>query len=231
MLNKSSLGSFCRVVFAPLWSFHVVVARGRFSLPAPSRPLDRHWAPCHAIMATPLLVAFELLLCIYLEDNYAVNLKIVFLPLLAFETAILIDNVRMCRALMPGDEDTMSDEAIWETLPNLKSCLMSGAITMGIRMYENVARREVSMFWSSSVLLDPRPMEGNLEEPLCHKHFWVAISMVFFIAATTFTLLKLSGVAFGLGIIQSSLAYLLCVPGKIGIIEAKIAEPPVHHGR
>lgn len=23
----------------------------------------------------------------------------------------------MCRALMPGDEETMSDEAIWETLP------------------------------------------------------------------------------------------------------------------
>jgi hypothetical protein len=25
--------------------------------------------------------------------------------------------VRMCRALMPGDEESMSDEAIWETLP------------------------------------------------------------------------------------------------------------------
>jgi hypothetical protein len=24
---------------------------------------------------------------------------------------------RMCRALMPGDEESMSDEAIWETLP------------------------------------------------------------------------------------------------------------------
>lgn len=23
----------------------------------------------------------------------------------------------MCRALMPGDEENMSDEAIWETLP------------------------------------------------------------------------------------------------------------------
>jgi hypothetical protein len=65
----------------------------------------------------------------------------VFLPLLAFEAIILIDNFRMCRALMPGDEESMSDEAIWETLP----------------------------------------------------HFWVAISMVFLIAATTFTLLKLSG--------------------------------------
>lgn len=129
------------IVFVPLWLFHAVVARGRFSLPAPSMPHDRHWAPCHAVMATPLLVAFEILLCIHLESIYVVNLKIVFLPLLAFETAILIDNIRMCRALMPGDEESMSDEAIWETLP----------------------------------------------------HFWVAISMVFFIAATIFTLLKLCG--------------------------------------
>lgn len=133
-------------IFSPLWLFHAVAARGRFSLPAPSVPHDRHWAPCHAIVATPLVIAFELLLCIYLESLYvhgfaAVNLKIVFLPLLAFEIIILIDNFRMCRALMPGDEESMSDEAILETLP----------------------------------------------------HFWVAISMVFFVAATVFTLLKLCG--------------------------------------
>lgn len=24
---------------------------------------------------------------------------------------------RMCKALLPGDDDSMSDEAIWETLP------------------------------------------------------------------------------------------------------------------
>ncbi|XP_059648610.1 uncharacterized protein LOC132294684 [Cornus florida] len=135
------------IIFVPLWLFHVVVARGRFSLPAPSMPHDRQWAPFHAVMATPLLLAFELLVCVYLEGSYAVNLKIVFLPLLALETAILIDNVRMCRALMPGDEEIMSDEAIWRTLP----------------------------------------------------HFWVAISMVFFIAATTFTLLKLCGDVAALG--------------------------------
>eukprot|EP00257_Ricinus_communis_P026659 XP_025014073.1 uncharacterized protein LOC8269523 [Ricinus communis] len=134
-------------IFAPLWLFHAVVARGRFSLPAPSLPNDRHWAPSHAVLATPLLIAFELLLCIRLESSYVVNLKIVFLPLLAFEMAILIDNIRMCRALMPGDEESMSDEAIWETLP----------------------------------------------------HFWVAISMVFFIAATIFTLLKLCGDVAALG--------------------------------
>ncbi|XP_057478497.1 uncharacterized protein LOC130765908 isoform X1 [Actinidia eriantha] len=135
------------IVFTPLWLFHVVVARGRFSLPAPSMPSDRRWAPFHAVMATPLLLAFELLLCIYLESSYAMNMKIVFLPLLAFEAAVLVDNVRMCRALMPGDEEVVSDEAIWETLP----------------------------------------------------HFWVAISMVFFISATVFTLLKLSGDVTALG--------------------------------
>ncbi|KAK4263746.1 hypothetical protein QN277_029121 [Acacia crassicarpa] len=134
-------------VFSPLWLFHSVVSRGRFSLPAPSMPHDRHWAPCHAVVETPLLVAFELLLCIHLEISDVVNLKIVFLPLLAFEVAILIDNVRMCRALMPGDDENMSDEAIWETLP----------------------------------------------------HFWVAISMVFFIAATVFTLLKICGDVAALG--------------------------------
>ncbi|XP_019057500.1 PREDICTED: uncharacterized protein LOC104808291 [Tarenaya hassleriana] len=134
------------VIFLPLWAFHAVVARGRFSLPAPTAPRNRHWAPCHAIVATPLLVAFELLLCVYLESVYvhglpAVSLKIVFLPLLAFEVTILVDNFRMCKALMPGDDDNMNDEAIWDALP----------------------------------------------------HLWVAISMVFLVAATVFTLLKLSG--------------------------------------
>ncbi|XP_059640212.1 uncharacterized protein LOC132282515 isoform X2 [Cornus florida] len=139
-------------IFFPLWLFHAVVARGRFSLPAPSVPHDRHWAPCHAIIAAPLLIAFELLLCIYLESIYvnraaAVSLKIVFLPLLAFEIVILIDNFRMCKALLPGDDETLNDEAIWETLP----------------------------------------------------HFWVAVSMVFFVAATLFTLLKLCGNVGALG--------------------------------
>ncbi|XP_072991152.1 uncharacterized protein [Typha latifolia] len=133
------------IIFVPLWLFHAVVARGRFSLPAPSLPHGRHWAPCHAVVATPLLVAFELLLCIYLQcitvgDDPAVNLKIVFLPLLAFEIIILVDNFRMCKTLMPGDEESC-EEAIWETLP----------------------------------------------------HLWVAISMVFLIAATSLTVLKMDG--------------------------------------
>ncbi|KAK1427262.1 hypothetical protein QVD17_15945 [Tagetes erecta] len=134
------------IVFSPLFVFHLIVARGRFSLPAPSAPHNRNWAPCHAVVGIPLLVAFELLLCVFLESVYvmkvpAVNLKIVFLPLLAFEIIILVDNVRMCKALLPADEEHLTDDAIWETLP----------------------------------------------------HFWISISMIFFIAATLFTLLKLCG--------------------------------------
>ncbi|CAL0299744.1 unnamed protein product [Lupinus luteus] len=135
------------VVFSPLWLFHAVVARGRFSLPAPSMPHGRQWAPSHSVTATPLLVAFELLLCMHLGSSYAVNLKIVFLPLIVFEVVVLIDNIRMCRTLMPGDDENLTDEAVWETLP----------------------------------------------------HFWVSISMVFFIAGTTFTLLKICGDVAALG--------------------------------
>ncbi|XP_076958369.1 uncharacterized protein LOC143634079 [Bidens hawaiensis] len=140
------------IIFLPLFLFHAVVARGRFSLPGPSVSHGRHVAPFHAIVATPLLIAFELLLCVFLESAHVkktptVSLKIVFLPLLALEVAILVDNFRMCKALVPGDDDILSDEAIWETLP----------------------------------------------------HFWVAISMVFFLAATVFTLLKLSGDISSLG--------------------------------
>ncbi|KAJ7561441.1 hypothetical protein O6H91_03G028700 [Diphasiastrum complanatum] len=139
-------------VFMPLWMFHAIVSRGRFSLPAPLSPHGRNWAPCHTVVAVPLLVAFELLLCTYLDGvqvygEAAVSLKLVFLPLLTFEATILIDNFRMCRALMPSDEESMTNEAIWETLP----------------------------------------------------HFWVAVSMVFFMAATMFTLLKLSGDVGALG--------------------------------
>ncbi|KAH1139237.1 hypothetical protein AAZX31_10G193500 [Glycine max] len=134
-------------VFFPLWAFHAVVARGRFSLPAPSMPHDRQWAPFHSLVATPLLVAFELLLCMHLGSSYVMNLRIVFMPLIFLEMAILFDNVRMCRALMPGDDENLTDEAVWETLP----------------------------------------------------HFWISISMVFFIAATVFTLLKICGDVAALG--------------------------------
>lgn len=32
----------CRLIFSPVWLFHAVVARGRFSLPAPSMPHGRY---------------------------------------------------------------------------------------------------------------------------------------------------------------------------------------------
>ena len=97
MLNFQSAQQICRVLFIPLWLFHAAVVRYRFSLPAPSllqnyqvcllallqihsfilklkcpaaSKLDYSTLqriPCHSIVATPLLVAFELLLCIYLE--------------------------------------------------------------------------------------------------------------------------------------------------------------------
>jgi hypothetical protein len=86
-------------------------------------------ASCHSIVATPLLVAFELLLCVYLEgidgkskaycefvyllksivihlpckwfissfsghDEPFIDLKLVFLPLLALEIITLVDNFR-----------------------------------------------------------------------------------------------------------------------------------------
>ncbi|TVU09503.1 hypothetical protein EJB05_42980 [Eragrostis curvula] len=136
------------VLFIPLWSFHAVAARCRFSLPAPSSPQSCHLTaqqvPCHSIVATPLLVAFELLLCVYLEgidggDEPFIDLKLVFLPLLALEIITLVDNFRMCGALMPGHGETITDEAILERLP----------------------------------------------------YFWVAISMVFLLAATSLMLLKL----------------------------------------
>ncbi|ESW15786.1 hypothetical protein PHAVU_007G102000 [Phaseolus vulgaris] len=75
------------------------------------------------------------------------NLRIVFMPLIFFETVVLFDNIRMCRALMPGDDENLTDEAVWETLP----------------------------------------------------HFWISISMVFLIAATVFTLLKICGDVAALG--------------------------------
>ncbi|CAN6166920.1 unnamed protein product [Urochloa humidicola] len=110
------------VLFIPLWLFHAVAARCRFSLPAPSSSESCQQVPCHSIVATPLLVAFELLLCVYLEglDGYGesfIELKLVFLPLLALEIITLVDNFRMCGALMPGHGETISDEAIWERLP------------------------------------------------------------------------------------------------------------------
>ncbi|KMZ68530.1 Baculoviral IAP repeat-containing protein [Zostera marina] len=117
--------SFCSwwLIFIPLWLFHAFTARGRFSIPAPSVPMDRHWAPLHALLAMPLLLSFELLLCIFLQTLSvrgipAVSLKIVFLPLLLFQLVILIDNFRMCMVLTEEDED-MGEDTTFENLPHL----------------------------------------------------------------------------------------------------------------
>ncbi|KAI3762752.1 hypothetical protein L1987_53193 [Smallanthus sonchifolius] len=61
------------IVFFPLFVFHLIVARVRFSLPAPSAPHNRH------------------IIEVFIKVP-AVSLKIVFLPLLAFEITILVDN-------------------------------------------------------------------------------------------------------------------------------------------
>ncbi|XP_071676329.1 uncharacterized protein [Lolium perenne] len=140
------------VLFIPLWLFHAVVARYRFTLPSPALPQSYQTSqriPCHSIVATPLLVAFELLLCIFLEGHGEsfLDLKLVFLPLLALEIITLVDNFRTFGALMPGHGETITDEEIWERLP----------------------------------------------------HFWIAISMVFLLAATSLMLLKLCGDAVTLG--------------------------------
>eukprot|EP00270_Netrium_digitus_P013462 TRINITY_DN4479_c0_g1_i2.p1 TRINITY_DN4479_c0_g1~~TRINITY_DN4479_c0_g1_i2.p1 ORF type:complete len:505 (+),score=130.56 TRINITY_DN4479_c0_g1_i2:183-1697(+) len=134
-------------VFVPLWCFHGVVARCKCSIPAPNTINDRQWAPCHSVVAPPLVLAFEILLCCYLAalegkgHKPPMHLAVVFVPIILLQVIILLDNFRMCMVLMPGEEDNMTDEALWETLP----------------------------------------------------HFAIAVSMVFFLAATAFTVLKLAG--------------------------------------
>ncbi|KAF3537088.1 hypothetical protein F2Q69_00020228 [Brassica cretica] len=99
-------------VFTPLWWLcHAIISRGRCSLPSPPMPHDENWTPFQYVMATPLLVAFEILLFLHLEDKYD-DLKFVFLPLLAFEVAILVYNVRKCLTSMPRDEEFMIDEPL-----------------------------------------------------------------------------------------------------------------------
>ncbi|KAL0825256.1 hypothetical protein Bca101_048933 [Brassica carinata] len=99
-------------VFTPLWWLcHAIISRGRCSLPSPPMPHDENWTPFHYVMAMPLLVAFEILLFLHLEDKYD-DLKFVFLPLLAFEVAILVYNVRKCLTCMPRYEETMSEEPL-----------------------------------------------------------------------------------------------------------------------
>ncbi|CAI5501481.1 unnamed protein product [Closterium sp. Naga37s-1] len=104
--------------------------------PSSSLPFPGRWVFCplwvfHVCVARP-----------------PVDLAIVFLPLILLEGLVLVDNFRMCMALMPGEDDNMTDEALWETLP----------------------------------------------------HFAVAVSMIFFMAATVFSVLKLNDVTEVIGI-------------------------------
>ncbi|KAM0900716.1 hypothetical protein ACQ4PT_020462 [Festuca glaucescens] len=124
------------VLFIPLWLFHAVVARYRFTLPSPALPQSYQLRlSCFSVF--------------YLEGHGEsfLDLKLVFLPLLALEIITLVDNFRTFGALMPGHGETITDEEIWERLP----------------------------------------------------HFWIAISMVFLLAATSLMLLKLCGDAVTLG--------------------------------
>ncbi|KAL8250562.1 hypothetical protein R6Q59_034255 [Mikania micrantha] len=99
-------------IFFPLFLFHAVVARARFSFPGSYVSNSRH---------VPLLVVFEMLLCVFLESSYVkkaptISLKIVFLPLLAFELTILVHNLRMGKALLSAAHRILIDDATWETL-------------------------------------------------------------------------------------------------------------------
>ncbi|KAJ0242834.1 hypothetical protein HA466_0201030 [Hirschfeldia incana] len=117
-------------VCTPLWWLcHAVISRGRFSLPTPPIPHNENWTPFQYVMATPLLVAFEILLILYLEDRYDADLKFVFLPLLAFEVAILVDNLRKCLTLMPRNDETLSDEPLLHTWVSIWMVSFIAAIT------------------------------------------------------------------------------------------------------
>ncbi|OAY72974.1 hypothetical protein ACMD2_19779 [Ananas comosus] len=212
---------------------YLMVAMYDLTIPAALDELLSQWAPCHAIVATPLLVAFELLLCIYLQsmsvgNHPAVNLKIVFLPLLAFEIIILVDNFRMCRALMPGDEESMSDETIWETLPVSLVLLVDIHLLASAfpEMFINIRPSLGNTFPKSMV--PPQKIYQAVRD-----HFWVAISMVFLVAATTFTLLKLCGDVGALGWwdlfinfgIAECFAFLVCTKWSNPMIHKR-----PHHG-
>ncbi|KAJ6910551.1 LOW QUALITY PROTEIN: hypothetical protein NC652_021269 [Populus alba x Populus x berolinensis] len=122
----------------------------------------------HALLFSfTLLLSFKLdRLYLYLCGYFMQLLHVVGFPYLLRQCPMI---AMMCRALMPGDEESMSDEAIWETLP----------------------------------------------------HFWVAISMVFFIAATIFTLLKLC----------ECFAFLVCTKWYNPVIHrhSRNGGPSFHH--
>ncbi|WVZ64917.1 hypothetical protein U9M48_014364 [Paspalum notatum var. saurae] len=174
------------VLFIPLWLFHAVAARCRFSLPAPSTTESCQWVPCHSVVATPLLVAFELLLCVYLEGLNGhgepfIDLKLVFLPLLALEIITLVDN--------------FSVTIIYRKFFNVANIILSE--------YKNMwcSDSGQSFFHLMCGALMPGHGETITDEAIWERlpYFWVAISMVFLLAATSLMLLKLCGDAVTLG--------------------------------
>nr|VDD22346.1 unnamed protein product [Brassica oleracea] len=134
-------------VFTPLWWLcHAVISRGRCSLPSPPMPHDENWTPFQYVMATPLLVAFEILLFLHLEDKYDVDLTFVFLPLLAFEVAILVVNLRKCLTRMPRNEETMSDEPLLYTWVSIWMVSFIAALTFTL-----VKSRAALELWDLSI--------------------------------------------------------------------------------
>ncbi|KAL0682868.1 hypothetical protein Bca4012_049716 [Brassica carinata] len=137
-------------VFTPLWWLcHAIISRGRCSLPSPPMPHDENWTPFHYVMAMPLLVAFEILLFLHLEDKYD-DLKFVFLPLLAFEVAILVYNVRKCLTCMPRYEETMSEEPLLYTWVSIWMVSLIATITFTLlKSRGDVAAWE---WWNLSII-------------------------------------------------------------------------------
>ncbi|XP_076902082.1 uncharacterized protein LOC143556707 [Bidens hawaiensis] len=100
------------VVFFPLFLFHVIVAQRTSSSRGPFIFHGLYVAP----RRVPFLIVFELLLYVFLQNSF-LSLKIVFLPLLAFEAAIFYDNFRMCKGLL-SEHDEISSDAICLALPH-----------------------------------------------------------------------------------------------------------------
>ncbi|KAI7743659.1 LOW QUALITY PROTEIN: hypothetical protein M8C21_031027, partial [Ambrosia artemisiifolia] len=115
-----------RSVFIPLFVFHLLPEEGLQHLNNQYPMAFMGWGNLGKYVnqvapnRVPWLIAFELLLLAYLSGAY-VSLAIVFLPLLAFEVAIFVDNFRMCKALLQEPDD-----AIWLALPILLCMRLEG---------------------------------------------------------------------------------------------------------
>nr|XP_043615148.1 uncharacterized protein LOC122587127 [Erigeron canadensis] len=132
------------IIFFPLFMFHRIVARGSFSF---------RWVPFHASVATHLLIAFEVLLCFFLETAFvrkhpSVTLKFVFFPLFAFELVILLDNFRILKALLAGYDVNFSNNAVWVAFPHF--CVAISTIFFGtatLFTLQKLCGNESSLDW------------------------------------------------------------------------------------